>query len=63
MHYLGGKFRTAPQIVAILEQMRQPSQAYLEPFCGSCWVVANMTGKRIVADLHKDLVMMWGGCC
>lgn len=60
MRYFGGKSRTAKQISAYLNSQLQPDQTYVEPFCGACWVVSNITANtRMASDYHPDLIMMW----
>lgn len=58
MRYMGGKARIAPKIVAYLESIRKPGQAYLEPFVGAANVISKMSGKRYGSDSHEDLILL-----
>lgn len=67
MKYLGGKQRLgkhlAPFLKKLIAKMSQ-CNGYIEPFCGSCGVLKNMTNdlslKKIIAnDYHPDLIQMW----
>lgn len=62
MQYLGGKSRICKQLALYLNseiKEKQPER-YIEPFCGSCWVVSEITHPiRIALDVHKDLVLLW----
>ena len=63
MKYLGGKFRIAKQIGSYLNQVIKDKspKAYIEPFCGSCWITQEITNAipRIASDVHPDLMMLW----
>ncbi len=61
MRYLGGKSRSAKHIVPLLKAAYEPSQAYVEPFIGSGWVMQDMDveGVRLGADIHGGLIAMW----
>ena len=59
MQYLGGKSRISKQITSYLESIRKPNQEFHEPFCGSCSITFNMTGKRYAYDKHKQLIALW----
>jgi DNA adenine methylase len=60
MKYLGGKSRTANQIAAYLNTIRQPGQPYWEPFVGAGWVLERINGQPIYAsDANPALIEMW----
>ena len=59
MRYFGGKFANRKEISTFLELHRKKGQVFLEPFCGGCNIVSEMSGKRIANDVHTSLVMMW----
>lgn len=60
MQYLGGKSKTRNQIAAYLNRIRQPGQAYWEPFVGAGWVLEKIKGQPIYAsDANPYLIAMW----
>jgi len=60
MRYLGGKSKTANQIAAYLNQIRQPSQPYWEPFVGAGWILERIKGQPIFAsDANPHLIELW----
>lgn len=59
MKYQGNKNRIVKDILPIILGYRKPEQPYVEPFCGSCSVLQNVTGKRIASDKNKYLIAMW----
>lgn len=61
MRYFGGKSRIAKQIAAYINEQLSPTQSYIEPFCGACWIVSNISSHRIriANDFHTDLIIMW----
>lgn len=60
MKYQGNKKRIVNDILPIiLKERRDENQYYVEPFCGSCSVMQNVTGKRIASDKNKYLIAMW----
>lgn len=59
MKYFGGKAKTGKEIAKILEAARKPDQPYLEPFCGSCNVVCEMSGDRTIHDFGIHLAKLW----
>ena len=59
MRYFGGKFANRKEISTFLELYRKKGQVFLEPFCGGCNIVSEMSGDRIANDVHTSLVMMW----
>ena len=56
---MGGKFYTAKHILPIILKDRQEGQWYVEPFCGGCNTLSEVTGNRIGADTHCALIGMW----
>ena len=68
MKYLGGKQRLGKHLAPVLKQLWEKLvktknlDGYLEPFCGSCGVLKNMTTISdcvIANDYHPDLIEMW----
>lgn len=59
MQYMGGKFRIAKHILPIILKDRQEGQWYVEPFCGGCNTLSEVTGNRIGADSHYYLIALW----
>ena len=71
MKYLGGKQRLGKHVAPVLKNIWHKlllhnefnyTNGYLEPFCGSCGVLKNMSdiSPNIVAnDYHPDLIQMW----
>lgn len=60
MQYLGGKSKTAKQIAAYLNNVRQPGQPYWEPFIGGGWVLECIKGQPIYAsDANPHLIELW----
>jgi DNA adenine methylase len=60
VRYLGGKSRLGKQIAYAINSIREPGQAYWEPFCGSCWVMMHVRGGiRYASDGHYELIKMW----
>lgn len=58
MQYLGGKKNIAKQILSIVLQNRNEGQYYVEPFCGGCATLSEVSGPRIGADAHRYLISM-----
>lgn len=59
MQYFGGKFRIRKQLGTFLRE-RLNGRLYIEPFCGSCWVAAEVRPERaILSDACLDLILMW----
>lgn len=57
---MGGKHRTGKQIAAFLNLLRQPGQAYAEPFCGACNVTQYITAqRRYCYDKHAGMIALW----
>lgn len=61
MRYMGGKFRLAKKIAAIMQPDRMlpggDLRPYVEPFCGACNVLAAMPGgTRLANDANKYIV-------
>lgn len=64
MKYQGSKERIADEIVPImLNERRDDSQYWVEPFCGGCSTLQRIAGKRIGSDKNKYLVAMWRDLC
>jgi DNA adenine methylase len=59
MKYMGGKFKIAKQLTAIMKTYRQPNQCYIEPFVGGANVISHMDGWRIGADSHANLIKFY----
>lgn len=59
MKYQGNKNRIVNDILPIILKNRKPGQWYVEPFCGSCSVIQQVTGNRIASDKNKYLIAMW----
>ena len=65
MKYLGGKQRLGKHLAPFLKMLinKLPKcNGYMEPFCGSCGVLKNMTDlplKIVANDYHPDLIQMW----
>lgn len=60
MRYLGGKYRLRKKLSAVLQAARKPDQPYWEPFCGGCWVLAEMQGTpNYASDICRPLIVMW----
>lgn len=58
MKYLGGKFKVAKEISAVIN--KSDGNVYLEPFMGSCWVTAKIDLQhRIAGDLHDEVVELY----
>lgn len=60
MQYLGGKKKLAPTIARFLEsRRREPSQPFVDLFCGSAAIVAAMTGPRAAFDASEALITLY----
>lgn len=60
MNYMGGKFRQGPVIVNYINEVIQPDQWYVEPFCGALWVPSRLDHpKMILSDISEALVNLW----
>jgi len=59
MKYMGSKRLLAKHILPIILKDRQEGQWYVEPFCGGCNTLSEVTGNRIGADSHRYLIGMW----
>lgn len=58
MKYLGGKYRIGKSIADIINSA--DVEAYMEPFCGSCWVTMWVRHKPIAAaDNNFYLIELW----
>lgn len=58
MTYLGGKTRTAKEILRLILADRKEGQYFAEPFCGGCNVTANVPGNGIANDSNGYLIAM-----
>lgn len=59
MRYFGGKAKIAKELSTFLNSKIQPSQTFVDLFCGSCNVVSKIQAKkRIANDLHKELIAL-----
>lgn len=56
---MGGKFKIRKYILPIILKNRGDNQTYVEPFCGGCNTLSEVTGPRIGADSHYYLIEMW----
>lgn len=59
MQYQGSKKQLSKHILPIILKDRQEGQWYVEPFCGGCNTLSEVTGLRIGADSHDYLIEMW----
>jgi len=59
MQYLGSKRRIANKIINYIELERSPESCWVEPFAGSCSILAKAKGKRIGSDINKELISMF----
>lgn len=59
MKYMGSKRLLAKHILPIILKDRQEGQWYVEPFCGGCNTLSEVTGNRIGADSHYYLIYLW----
>ena len=60
MRYMGGKFRHAGPIAAIITKHLKPGMVYVEPFCGACNVTAKINWPvRMVSDSNAALITMY----
>ena len=61
MKYMGSKRRIWKHIAPIILKDRSENQYYVEPFCGGCNSIANVSGNRIASDINPYLMSMWEG--
>lgn len=59
MRYLGGKARISKPLVEFLNQNRNLSQVYAEPFLGAGSIFRKMQNPRMGCDLHEDLILFY----
>ncbi len=59
MRYMGSKRLLAKHILPIILKDRQEGQWYVEPFCGGCNTLSEVTGNRIGGDTNWHLIYMW----
>lgn len=58
---MGSKRRIWKYIAPIILKDRTENQYYVEPFCGGCNSIANVSGNRIASDINPYLIEMWEG--
>ena len=58
---MGSKRRIWKYIAPIILRDRTENQYYVEPFCGGCNSIANVSGNRIASDINPYLMEMWRG--
>lgn len=56
MKYLGSKNRLAKQLLSVIP--RDENQIWVEPFCGGCGMMRNVTGPRVGADNNKYIIAL-----
>ena len=59
MQYLGGKYRSAKEIISVVLDDREPGQWYVEPFLGGCNVLPHVTGPRLACEIRPELVALY----
>jgi DNA adenine methylase len=59
MQYLGSKRRIANKIINYIELERDVDSYWVEPFAGSCSILAKARGRRIGSDINKELISMF----
>lgn len=60
MRYFGGKARIGKELAEFINQLHPDLGLYVEPFGGGCSVAEHIKAKkRVVADRHPDLILMW----
>lgn len=59
MRYFGGKARVGKSLIAYLEGVRKPGQAWAEPFCGGLWMTYLAGGTRLASDANKALITLY----
>ena len=60
MQYFGGKHFTAKKTTQLIRTMMKKDQEYIEPFCGACWIVSNMTNSdRKASDTNPYLIALY----
>lgn len=58
---MGGKTRIAKEILPLILADRKEGQYFVEPFCGGCNVISNVSGSRIANDYNEYLIAMFVG--
>lgn len=56
---MGSKGRIANKIINYIELERSPESYWVEPFAGSCSILAKAKGKRIGSDINQELIAMF----
>jgi len=60
MKYMGSKNRHSKDILSIILQDRKNiDQLFVEPFVGGANILDKVSGKRLAADIDKDLICLW----
>lgn len=61
MKYMGNKQRIADELLKVMFDMTQPTDTFIDLFCGSCSVIerVNPSFKRIANDKNKFLIEMF----
>ena len=59
MKYMGSKRRHAKHLLPIILTGRKPNQWYVEPFCGGCNMLDQVTNPRMAVDVHPHLMAMF----
>lgn len=58
MRYMGSKRRLWKHIAPIILENRKKGQLYVEPFCGGCNSLSQVSGRRLAADNNPYLIEM-----
>lgn len=59
MRYMGSKRRIWKYIAPIILEGRKENQLYVEPFCGGCNSLSQVSGRRLASDVNPYLIAMW----
>ena len=59
MRYMGSKRRIWKYIAPIILEGRKQNQLYVEPFCGGCNSLSQVSGRRLASDVNPYLIAMW----
>lgn len=58
MKYMGSKRRLFREIAPLILKDRKAEQLYVEPFCGGCNSLSQVSGRRLGADINPYLIAM-----
>lgn len=58
MRYMGSKRRLWKYISPLILENRKKGQLYVEPFCGGCNSLSQVSGRRLAADNNPYLIEM-----